>query len=204
MRKLQRILLIVALLGVVAVKAHAVALETGGEIRVRGWSLDNYAKNGATTEFWDQRLPLGPLVTVGLEGAYSRGDDPKTPGKNEGFFSADYQGPYWSVIFYNNMDCSGYAGDTQSSNADMDSGVRNAVTGKFSAVVTPLKNLSVTGAGLYAAADRTRGGVDKALGWEFDVIAVYGITGNVSLTAGGSGRKPDNPLGGVVAFTTRF
>ena len=166
-------------------------------------------------------LPVGPSVSIGLEGAYARGDDPKSAGKIEGVFSADYEGPYWSVIFYNNMDYSGYGGDSQSSSYGMDFGVRNAVTGKFSAVFTPLKNLSITGAGLYAAADQTRAGVDKAMGWEFDVIAVYGITENVSLTlgvgyallgdywksapiSGGSGHKPDNPLGSVIAFTSRF
>jgi len=166
-------------------------------------------------------LPVGQSVTIGLEGAYARGDDPKTAGKIEGVFSSDYQGPYWSVIFYNNLDYSGYGGDSQSSSTNLDFGVRNAVTGKFSAAFTPLKNLSITGAGLYAAADQTRDGVDKAMGWEFDVIAVYGITENVSFTlgvgyallgdywkfapiSGGSGHKPDNPLGGVAAFATRF
>ncbi len=166
-------------------------------------------------------LPVGPSVSIGLEGAYARGDDPKTTGRNEGVFSADYQGPYWSVIFYNNLDYSGYGGDSQSSSTSLDFGVRNAVTGKFSAVYAPTKNLSITGAGLYAAADQTRDGVDAAMGWEFDAIAVYGITENVSLTlgvgyallgdywksapiAGGTGRKPDNPLGSVAAFTARF
>ena len=166
-------------------------------------------------------LPVGASATLGLEGAYARGDDPKTAGKNEGVFSADYQGPYWSVIFYNNLDYSGYAVDNQSSNTEMDFSVRNAITGKFSAVLAPTKKLSITGAGLYAAADQTRVGVDKAMGWEFDLVAVYGVTEQVSLTAGvgyallgdywksapiagGGGRKPDNPLGAVVAFTTKF
>jgi len=165
-------------------------------------------------------LPLGPLVTLGLEGAYARGDDPETASKNEGFFAADYQGPYWSVIFYNNYDHSGYASDSQSSSTDLDFSVRNAITGKFSVACTPTKNISVTAAGLYAAADQTRDGVANAMGWEFDLVAVYGITGNVSLTAGigyallgdywksatiaVGGGKPDNPLSGMIAFTTRF
>jgi hypothetical protein len=166
-------------------------------------------------------LPVGPSVSIGLEGAYARGDDLKTTGRNEGVFSADYQGPYWSVIFYNNLDYSGYGGDSQTSSTGLDFGVRNAVTGKFSAVYAPTKSLSLTGAGLYAAADQTRDGVDAAMGWEFDAVAVYGITENVSFTlgvgyallgdywksapiAGGSGRKPDNPLGGVAAFTATF
>jgi hypothetical protein len=106
-------------------------------------------------------LPVGSSVSIGLEGAYSRGDDPKTSGRNEGVFSADYEGPYWSVIFYNNMDYSGYGGDSQSSGYGTDFGVRNAVTGKFSAVFTPLRNLSVTGAVLYAAADQTRDAFDR-------------------------------------------
>ena len=88
-------------------------------------------------------------------------------------------------------------------------------------MLTPTKKLSVTGAALYAAADQARAGVDKAMGWEFDAIVACGITENVSLTAGvgyallgdywrtapiagGSGRKPDNPLAGVVAITSRF
>jgi len=166
-------------------------------------------------------LPVGPLVSIGLEAAYARGDDPKTAGKHEGFFSADYQGPYSSVIFYNNMDYSGYAGDSQSSSAELDFGVRNAVTGKFSAAFTPTKKLGLTGAVLYAAADQTRDGVDKAMGWEYDVIATCGITENVSFTvgfgyaqlgdywksapiSGGGGHKPDNPLAIVAAFNTKF
>ena len=58
MRKLKTVVLIGALLNVVSSSAHATALETGGEIRVRGWWLDNYVKSGAATEFWDQRLRL--------------------------------------------------------------------------------------------------------------------------------------------------
>ena len=166
-------------------------------------------------------LPAGPLVTLGLEAAYARGDDQQTVGRNEGFFSADYEGPYHSVIFYNTMESSGYARDFQTSDFDLDFSVKNAVTGKLSAAFRPLKNLGITGACLYAAADQTRDGVDKAMGWEFDLTAVYGITENVSFSAGvgyallgdywksapisgGGGRKPDNPLGGVAALTTRF
>ena len=166
-------------------------------------------------------LPVGPAVSLGLEGAYTRGDDPTTPDKREGFFSADYEGPYSSVIFYNNMDYAGYAGDGQSSSTELDFGVRNAVTGKLSAVFTPLNNLSVTLAGLYAAADQTPAGVEKAMGWEFDLIAVYGVTSDVKFTAGvgyallgdywksapisgGSGRQPDNPLVCMAALTATF
>ena len=166
-------------------------------------------------------LPAGPVLTLGLEGAYVRGDNPKTTGKREDIFAADYQGPYWSVIFYNNLDYSGYAGDSQSSNVDMDLSVRNAITGKFSAVFATTRKLSITAAGLYAAADQTKAGVDKVMGWEFDLVAAYAVTENVSVTVGvgyavlgdywktapiaaGTGRTPDNPLGAVVAFATRF
>lgn len=166
-------------------------------------------------------LPVGPTVTLGLEGAYVQGDDPTTPAKQEGFFSADYHGPYTSLIFYNAMDYSGYARDNQSSSYEMDFSVRNARTGKLSAVFTPTENLSISAAGLYAAADRTKPGVDRELGWEFDLFLTYRITGNVSFTAGvgyallgdywksapiaaGAGRLPDNPLACVAAFTTTF
>jgi hypothetical protein len=166
-------------------------------------------------------LPAGPAVTVGIEGAYVRGDDPTTPGKHEGFFSADYQGPYSSLVFYNTMDYNGYGADAQTSNVDLDFGVRNAVSGKLSAVYAPTNSFSLTFAGLYAAADQTKPGVDKSMGWEFDVTAAYSVTGNVGFTVGvgyallgdywksapiaaGSGRVPDNPLVCVAAFTTKF
>lgn len=167
--------------------------------------------------------PVGGRVTVGLEGAYARGDDPGTLDENEGFFSADYQGPYWSVVFYNNLDYPGYAVDPQSSdpNPARDFSVRNAISGKASLAVAPVKGLTLTLAGLFAAADQTAPGVDSAMGWEFDFVAAYAVTDNVSVTAGvgyavlgdywksaaiagGSGEKPDNPLGSVVALSTRF
>jgi hypothetical protein len=166
-------------------------------------------------------VALAPAVTIGLEGAYARGDDPATPAKNEGLFSADYQGPYWSVLFYNNMDYPGYASDAQTSSTNLDFSVRNAATGKLSVVLTPAKGLTLTGAGLYAAADQVKAGADKALGWEFDLIAAYSVTDNVSVTAGvgyallggywksapiagAGGEKPGNPLGAMLAFATRF
>lgn len=203
-------------IGPVSLKAEGVA--GGGTLeRDDGTDLDLAGLGWYAGAF----LPVGRALTLGLEGAYARGDDPATPDKNEGFFSADYQGPYWSVIFYNNLDHPGYAADVQTSDAERDFSVRNAVTGKLSATVTPSKNLEVTLAALYAAADRVPSGVDKALGWEFDLLAAYRITGNVTLSAGvgyallgdywltapvaaGSGARPDNPLGAVVAVTTRF
>ena len=164
--------------------------------------------------------PLGP-VTLTLEGAYAGGDDPKTSGRNEGFFSADYHGPFWSMIFYNPMEISGYAGDAQSSSPEADFSVRNARAGKLSAVFAPLRRLTVTGAVLYASADQTRAGVDRSMGWEFDVVAECALGERVSLTAGvgyavlgdywtsapiglDAGGKPENPLCGMLAFTTGF
>jgi hypothetical protein len=180
-----------------------------GDLDVRG--IGAYAAAAA---------PLGP-VTLTLEGAYAGGDDPKTTGRNEGFFSADYQGPYWSMIFYNDLDIPGYAGDPQSSSPEADFSVRNARSGKLSASFSPVRRLTVTGAALYAAADRTREGVAASLGWEFDVVAVYALSQNVTVTAGsgyavlgdywrpaatGDGPRamPENPLAVVLAVTTRF
>jgi hypothetical protein len=166
-------------------------------------------------------VPVGPALTIGVEGAYARGDDPKTTGENEGLFAADYQGPYSSLIFYNAMDVAGYAGDAQTSDPVRDTSVRNAVTGKISAALAAAKRLTVTGAALYAAADRTAPGVDPAMGWEFDLQADYGVVDGVTLSAGvgyavlgdywrtapiagGGGAKPENPLVVVVAVTSKF
>ena len=68
--------------------AQAATLETTGEIRARGWWLDNYRQSGERDEFWDQRLRLdvdwnvGELVRVHaradvLEGIW--GDEGDTP-----------------------------------------------------------------------------------------------------------------------------
>ncbi len=165
-------------------------------------------------------VPVGPM-NLTLEGAYAGGDDATTTDRLEGFFSADYQGPFRSMIFYNNFDISGYAGDAQASSFEADFSVRNARAGKISVGFAPLRNLTLTGAALYASADQARVGGDKALGWEFDVVAVYQVTENVSVSAGlgyavlgdywksapiagGTGEKPGNPLVGMVAFATRF
>lgn len=203
-------------IGPVDLKAEG--LYGGGTLeRDDGSTLDLVGLGGYVGAF----LPVCRTMTLSLEGAYARGDDPGTVDRNEGFFSADYQGPYWSVVFYNNLDYSGYAADLQTSDAERDFSVRNAVTGKLGAAFSPAKNLTLTLAGLYAAADRVPAGVDKAMGWELDFVAVYGITENVSLTAGvghaflgdywrsapaagGTGARPDNPSAAVVALTTRF
>lgn len=205
-------------LGPVAFNAEIV--DGAGAIdRDDGTTLDLSGLGGYLGVF----APVGALVTLGLEGAYARGDDPATLDENEGFFSADYQGPYWSVIFYNNLDYPGYAVDPQTSDpsAARDFSVRNAISGKASVVVTPLQGLVLTAAGLYAAADETAPGVDEAMGWEFDFVAVYALTDNVSVTAGvgcavlgdywksaaiagPAGGKPDNPVGSLVALSAKF
>lgn len=164
-------------------------------------------------------VPAGP-VTIGLEGAYASGDKVSTKDENEGAFSSDYQGPFWSVIFYQNMDYPGYAIDGNTSTYTGDFQVRNAMAGKVSVVANPVKPLTLIFNALYAQANEVADGVDEAMGMEFDFVAVYGITENVSLTAGvgyadlgdywkgkagaAKGELPDNPLGAVAAFTTKF
>ena len=58
MKKLMTVFLAAALVFAVASKVSATPLETSGEYRARLWYLDNYAKDGQSTEFWDQRLRL--------------------------------------------------------------------------------------------------------------------------------------------------
>lgn len=160
-------------------------------------------------------------VRLTLEGAYAAGDKPETTDRNEGFFNADYQGPFWSLIFYNNFDITGFARDRQSSSPEADFSVRNARAGKLSLAWAPARRISVTLSGLVAAVDRPAPGVDDALGQEFDLLVVYGLTDQVTLTAGvgyavlgdywksaplagGTGERPDNPLVSLVAIATRF
>jgi len=152
-------------------------------------------------------LPAGP-VTVCLEGAYAKGDDPGSKGENEGAFSHDYQGPFWSVILFNNMDYSGYASE---SNFGGDTSVSNAMAGKLSVSAAPMKGLSIYAAAVYATRDQVAAGKDKPMGQEIDLIATYGITENVSVTVGGGYLMAgdfygdvDNPWGAVVAFKTTF
>lgn len=151
-------------------------------------------------------VPAGP-VTVGLEGAYAAGDKP-TSAKNEGGFRHDYHSPYWSVILFNNLDYPGYASE---SDFGADAGLTNAMSGKLSVSAAPMKGLSLYAAALYATRDKVAAGKDKQMGTEIDLIASYAVTENVSLTVGGGYLMAgdfygdvDNPLGGVVAFTTKF
>lgn len=203
-------------LGPLDLKAEA--LYGGGALdRSDGSRLDLGGLGGYAGAF----LTVGRMLTIGLEGAYARGDDPATAGTHEGFFAADYQGPYSSIIFYNNLDYAGYAGDFQTSDPARDTSVRNAVTGKLSAALAVSRSFSVAAACLYAAADRVPAGVDEAMGWEYDLLAAYRVNDSVSLTAGvgyarlggywrtapvagGTGRTPDNPLAAVVAVTSKF
>lgn len=57
MKKLLTIAVAAVLMFAAAGQAQA-ALETSGEFRARYWNLGNYLKDGATAEFWDQRLRL--------------------------------------------------------------------------------------------------------------------------------------------------
>jgi hypothetical protein len=58
MKKLMTIGLAAAMLFALAGQASATALETSGELRARGWWVDNYVVDGKTTEWFDQRLRL--------------------------------------------------------------------------------------------------------------------------------------------------
>jgi hypothetical protein len=165
-------------------------------------------------------LTLGP-GTLGIEGVYVSGDKAGTPDKNEGGFKSDYNGPFWSVIFYQNMDYPGYGGGAQTSNYDTDVQVQNAYAGKLSYTMTPMKGLTMIVNGLIAQADQVAVG-SKNMGDEVDLVLVYGVTDNVSVTAGvgyaflgdywkGKGlnladplKKPKDPLGSVIAFTCKF
>ena len=53
-----KIALAVALVCTLPARTDAATLETAGELRARGWWLDNYQKSGESDEFWDQRLRL--------------------------------------------------------------------------------------------------------------------------------------------------
>lgn len=88
MKKLMTVFLAAALSFAVAGQASATALETSGEIRVRGWMLDNYLQDKHSTEFWDQRLRVSGVWNVAenvkvnfradiLEGFW--GDNKQTP-----------------------------------------------------------------------------------------------------------------------------
>lgn len=152
-------------------------------------------------------LPAGP-VGLGLEAAYVSGDDPGTKDKNEGAFSEDYQGPFYSIILFNNLDVSGYAGE---SNLSGDTSLANAIAGKFSVSAKPLPALALNGAVVYATRDQVAAGKSKDMGVEIDLVGVYSITENVSwtigagyLVAGDYYGDVKDPWGAVSAFTVKF
>jgi len=153
-------------------------------------------------------MPAGP-VTLGLEGAYVSGDDITTKLKNEGAFSSEYHSPFWSVILFNNMDYAGYSAESATST---DTGLVNGYGGKLSVAAVPMKGLSIYGAAVYASRleDTAKRKADP-LGYEFDLVATYAITPNVSWTIGGGYLvagdfygSVDNPWGAVSAVTVKF
>jgi hypothetical protein len=171
-------------------------LTTGGDVDLSG-----------LLAYLGVSLPVGP-VTLGLEGAFAAGDDPTTADENEGALRSDYQSPFWSVILFNNMDYSGYNNE---SDLPKDFGLGNAMAGKVSVTLVPMQGLSVYAAALYAAHDQVAAGVDEAMGTEFDIVANYAITPNVTWTVGGGFLMAgdfygdvDDPWGAVSAFTVKF
>jgi hypothetical protein len=200
--------------GMVDLKAEAAYLTGDSGLRNADGTKQELTGMGAYVGAF---IPVGP-ATIGLEGAYVAGDDPTTK-KAENGFSSDYQGPFWSVIFYQNMDYPGMALDAQTSNPATDLQVKNATAGKLSCVLSPMKGLTVIANALIASANEVAAG-SKAMGEEVDLVLVYGITDNVSLTAGigygilgdywkgklgaKAGEKPDNPIGTVASFNVKF
>lgn len=88
MKKVLTMIMAAAMIFAIAGAASAAVLETSGEIRVRGWHLDNYLQDKHTTEFWDQRLRVNGVWNVAenvkvqfrtdiLEGFW--GDNKQTP-----------------------------------------------------------------------------------------------------------------------------
>ena len=64
MKKLMMIGMAAAVLLTFAGQAKATALETSGELRARGWWVDNYVANGRSTDWFDQRLRLNMVWPV--------------------------------------------------------------------------------------------------------------------------------------------
>jgi len=196
--------------GPVEVKAEIAA--------VSGKNKDTDIKQSGLGAYVGGFMTAGP-VKVGLEAAYAAGDKTDSE-KNEGAFKFDYNSAFWSVILYNNLDYSGYMGSPVSSSygASTDSGVANALAAKLSAVMTPMPQLTLVGNLLWARADKVPDGVKKDLGIEADIVAIYAVTENVSVTGGlgymvlgkawdgtgENGEDPSNPLGVMMAFTTKF
>lgn len=169
----------------------------------------------------------GPMVSIGVEGAYAAGDDPSTK-ENEGGFKGEYQSPFWSIILYNNLDYPGYlgswAGNRVTSDYAGDTGVANSYAGKASVTITPVKGLAIIGAAVYAAAiedvvvKTTKDGVTTsttheadALGTELDLLVKYNLTDNVYflggvgfLMAGDFFGNVDDPMGLMGSLVVNF
>jgi hypothetical protein len=178
----------------------------------------------------------GP-VTVTLEGAYASGDDPSTTNENEGAFRFDYQSSFWSIILYTNLDVPGYvasaSGNQMTSNLGADFGVTNAVALKASVAWVPVKGFTLIGSAIYAEALEdvritvspakaatattpaapavTRIQPAEALGTEFDIVAVYSVTDNVSflggfgyLVAGDFFGDVEDPMGVMGSMVVKF
>ena len=64
MKKLMTIGLAAAMMFAMAGQASATALETSGEIRARGWYVNNYIASGRGTDWFDQRLRLNLVWPV--------------------------------------------------------------------------------------------------------------------------------------------
>jgi len=64
MKKLMTIGLAAAMMFAMAGRASATALETSGELRARGWWVDNYVVDKHSTEWFDQRLRLNMVWPV--------------------------------------------------------------------------------------------------------------------------------------------
>ncbi len=181
--------------------AAEVAFATGTDDYDGGDDIDASALMAYVGAF----MPAGP-VNVGLEVAYSQGDDPTTT-DNEAAYSQEYQGPFSSFILFNNFDLNGWV-----SNYSGDTGVKNALAGKVSATMAASKELSFMGAVVYAMADQTAEGQDDQLGVEVDLLAKYMVTENVSAAVGFGylsagdyyGDDVDNPWVGTVQFGVSF
>jgi hypothetical protein len=191
-------------LGPVDVKFEACYL-TGKEDKTVGLDVDNQG----LMAYVGVSMPAGP-VTLGFEGAYAAGDDLTTTDKNEGVAKQDYQGSFWSVILFHNMENESY--DHKGSSYSKDTNFYNAIAGKFSVSAAPAPGLSLYGAVVMATRDQKEAGNnEKGLGTEVDLVATYAITPNVSWTVGGGYLMAgdfygdvDDPWGVKSQFLVKF
>jgi hypothetical protein len=123
-------------------------------------------------------MPAGP-VNVGVEMAYTRGDDPNTVDENEGAVAQDYNGPFTSFILFNQFDLDGW---NTTYSGGVDAGFNNALALKASGTWAFTKQFSLMAAGVWAQADEAV--ADDDMGVEVDVLAKYAMTENVTLQAG--------------------